>query len=456
LVKILAGVVKPDSGSIFLGGVRVEGTPRRRQRMGIEVVHQDRNICPDLSIAENFALSGDLPHVTVHIPRSRRRAEERMRESLRAACVEVDIHAKASELSISQQQAVEVARAIHRGARVIILDEPTSALQRYEIELLHSRLRRMVAESGISVIYISHHLRDVVEICDEICVLRDGEIVTRLTAAEAEERSLPHLMFGGMESTSSTSAIDRPEIEASLVYARGADRTEDPVLVIEDVTYRSVLRGVTLSICPGEIVALRGDRGDGAEELGRIAAGELRPDSGRCVVRDHTGRSRTVSGRRQAASCGIAFIPGDRLREAVVKDLSVRENLMMARLSSRRHGPLVTRGDRSAAQDAYRMTSVRGPGLAASIEALSGGNQQKVVLARWLMTHPRVAVLENPTAGVDVRSRFEIYGHIRRLASATGSAVVLIPTDESEAEELATRSVWLRNGKLDPNGMGSA
>jgi ABC-type sugar transport system ATPase subunit/ribose/xylose/arabinose/galactoside ABC-type transport system permease subunit len=430
LINVLSGVVAPDAGQVRVGGKPVElGDARAARRHGIVTVHQEADLFPDLSVAENIGLEQGLPAGRLGWVRWRA-LRTRARAALAAVGEPIRPNTLAAHLTPAQRQMVEVAAAVSEAARVLILDEPTSSLSAGETEVLFGHLRRFRAQ-GTAIVYVSHRLEEVFRLADEVTVLRDGRHVW---TGRAEETT-PHQLIGLLVGREVAAAPRRDRAE------RGAVRFGSRKLTAADGSFTDI----TLEVCAGEILGLYGLVGAGRSEWAQAVFG-LRPIARGTVSID--GRPVAPRGPGRMAAHGLAYVPEDRLRQGLCRGLSVGANLLLAALRRLARGPWVDR----RAEDRLTRTLVgqlairlRSPGQPAG--TLSGGNQQKVVLGRWLGCDPRVLILDEPTRGVDVGAKGEIHRLIRRLAGE-GRAVVLISSDLPEVLGHSDRVGIFREGRL--------
>jgi ribose transport system ATP-binding protein len=423
LMAIAAGSLAPDAGTVEIGGEPLTHTsPSAAQALGLAVVYQHPAIADDITVLENMLLA---------MPAGRRprfRAAERWaREQLDAVGARIDPLRRASDLSAAEHQLVEIAKALALEPRVLILDEPTAALGAAEVEHLFEQVRAIRAR-GTAVVYISHRIPEVTEISDRLTVLRDGEHMGTFPTAELNEDDILKLIVGR-------------QIDA--VFPDKGHGAGDEVLHVSGLSGEA-FDDVSLSVRAGEIVGLAGVVGNGQQELIRALAG-LEPHTGTIRV---NGREVRIANPVQARKAGIAFVPADRQREGVFGSLSVRENAAATSLESYARGGLVLpSAERAAVAAQSAALAVKTASPEAGVMTLSGGNQQKVVFARALLSEPDVLLCDEPTQGVDVGARVEIYALIRQLADA-GKAVVVCSSDALELEGLCDRVVILSRGSV--------
>jgi ribose transport system ATP-binding protein len=434
LIKILAGVLRGDAGGIVrVGGEELaaeEVTPAIAMRCGLRFVHQDPATFPAMTVAENFAIG------SVHgFPRTGVRIEWReLRSRTREALERFEIWARPDDpleqLAPAQRTMVAIARALRAhdegGDVVLVLDEPTASLPEHEVETLLDAIRRCAA-AGETILYVSHRLEEVLSIIDEVTVLRDGAVVMTGTAVEVTTDDLIEAIVG--QALELESRTER-------------DRSSTAVLEIEHLQ-GGPLTDVSLQVGAGEIVGVAGLLGSGRSELLRMVFGALEPVGGRMLL-DGARFAPTAPG--EAMEAGIAFVPEDRSRDAAFPDLSVSTNLGIAQLDEYRSG--VRLGDRrmrADATDSIARFGIRCPHRDVPLSTLSGGNQQKTVVARWLRRNPRLFLMDEPTQGVDVGARQDLYRLIED-GRAKGMAVLMVSSDLDELATVCDRVLVLRDG----------
>ncbi|TPI65706.1 sugar ABC transporter ATP-binding protein [Mesorhizobium sp. B3-1-3] len=426
LMKVLNGSYAPTSGTIKVGGNEVRmRKPADAQALGIRMVHQEINLVPDLTVAENVYL-GRMPGKWTWLRKGEmaRKAAAVLKE-LGAA---INPRERLGNLSISQQQLVEIAKAYAAQPRIIVLDEPTSSLSEHETAALFRILRKMRGE-GIAIVYISHRLKEVLEIADEVTVLRDGSMIeTRpiegITAAE-----MIRLMVGR---------------EVSNVFPKSPAKIGTSVLRVERIGDGASFRDISFDVRAGEILGLTGLVGAGRSEVARAIFGLSRLAEGSVSV---NGRKVVISSPSEAVRAGIAYVPEDRKGDGIVPGMSVRENIslpILRRLTS--FGRIRGSADRSLSALYVKQFSISPPDGERRINLLSGGNQQKAVIAKWLAAKPAVLILDEPTRGVDVGAKAEIHHIIGQLV-ADGMAVVMISSELPEILGVCDRVVVMRDGR---------
>lgn len=427
LMKILAGVYQPDEGEIRLAGepVRING-PIDAGRRGIAMVYQELNLVPDLTVAENISL-GDVPSRFGLVDRKALRARaERVLEELDARVRPDDL---VGSLSVSQQQMVEIAKSYARSPKIIVLDEPTSSLSENEAQSLFRVVARM-KDAGIAVIYISHRLREVTELADQVTVLRDGRLIETRPAAGISAADMIRLMVG----RDLTDVFPKREVPIG-----------DTVLEVRGLSRAGAFENVDLTVRAGEIVGLAGIVGAGRTEVARAIFGLDRADSGSIEV-----AGATVSGRtpRSGRDAGIAYVPEDRKRDGIIPQLTVKDNVTLASLGSvSTAGWINSAVERRVATEKATELTVSPPVIDRRVDTYSGGNQQKVVFAKWLATKPQVLILDEPTRGVDVGAKADIHKIIGELA-AQGTAILMISSELPEVLAVSDRIYVLHEGRI--------
>lgn len=429
LIKIITGAHQPDGGEIVVGGETVSGlTPTRSQALGIACIYQQPALFADLTVAENIGLRLEPSGAWRRIDWAGRRA--RAKELLARVGATISPEAEVRTLSMPEQQLVEIACAIGSGARIVIMDEPTASLTRQEQERLFTVVREMRA-AGTGVIYISHRLEEITALADRVTVLRDGESVGTQSIANVSEAGLIKLMVGR---------------EVNLLYPPAEGAPGDVVLDVRGLgCVAGGVKDVTFSVRAGEVFGLAGLVGAGRTELARVLFGLTPADAGEIQL---NGRRVTINSPQDAVAQGIAYVPEDRRRHGVVLEMPIAENMTMAIHRTLFPGAWLRFGaEQALALEYVRDLAVKCSGPEAPAGSLSGGNQQKVSLARWLATKPKLLILDEPTQGVDVGAKSEIHKIVRQLAKQ-GLAVILISSDLPEALGMSDRLGVMRGGSL--------
>jgi ABC-type sugar transport system ATPase subunit len=428
LGKILAGIYRPDSGRVLVFGQSGDfAGPQQALATGIGIVHQELAFCENLSVAENLCL-GSLPSTASFL--SRRAMWERAERMLAATGAQIDVRRLVRELTIGQQQVVQIAAAIGSGARVIVFDEPTSSLSQHEAERLYELIGRL-REQRVTAIYVSHRMEEIFRLCDAVTVLRDGRHVATTPIASVDRAALVEMMIGRR--------LD--EYFPAHVQAQPGEE----LLRIEDLSSPAGFSGVSFTLRAGEVLGFAGLVGAGRSELARALFGLDPQATGGVFVQ---GRAVRIETPAQAMSHGIGMVPEDRKRQGLVLSMSAMSNTTLATLKSlARLGFVNRRAEREQAQTYFNRLRVRASSPDALTAGLSGGNQQKIVLAKWLAARCRILILDEPTRGVDVGAKAEIHALIDDLA-ARGSGVILISSELPEVLNLSTRILVLREGRV--------
>jgi ribose transport system ATP-binding protein len=431
LMKILQGVYSMDEGSILIDGEPVQiGSIHEARAAGIGMVFQEFSLVPSLTVAQNIFLAAE------PLGRGRlisdREAVRRSRAVFADMEVEVDAKAVVGELGTAYWQLTEIAKALGQNARVLIMDEPTASLAKHETEALFALVERLKAR-GISIIYISHRMDEVYRIADRITILRDGR---RLLTEKLVDVTPEQIVEG----------IVGKKIEGQLTYRRrGHDTEVEPVLEARNLKAGDRVNDVSFTLRPGEILGIAGLMGSGRTELARTLFGIDKLDSGEIILR---GEKASISSPQQAIAYGLALIPEDRRAQGLVLDHSVRDNLLLPLLDRTRKGPFLSaKAAKELSTELISRFAVKVAHPNRPVRLLSGGNQQKVVLAKWLGTEPEVLLLDEPTAGVDIGTKSEILEMIRGLADA-GKAVIVISSEYPELLAVSDRILVLRDGTV--------
>ena len=426
LMRVLAGEIAPDGGAIVIDGAAVTSyDPRVAAAHGIAVIHQETALAPDLSVAENIFMR-ELP-AAISWPALRRRA----RELLQRLGFDIDPRRTVGDLAVAHQQVVEIAKALSLKVRVIVFDEPTAVLSTRDAERLHGIIAGLRSE-GVGIVYISHRLDEVFRIADRMTVMKDGRVVGVTTPRESGVDDVIRMMVG------------RP---LAALFPKGADRAIGAeVLRVESLRRGRRVQGVSLAVRAGEIVGLGGLVGSGRTETVRLIFGADPRDGGDIYVR---GRKVKIASPLDAVLAGIGLVPEDRKHQGVILDAAIRTNTTMARLAPvvNRAGFLRLGAERAIVDALARRLRLKSAGVDAAASSLSGGNQQKVVLAKWFHAGTDIIILDEPTRGVDVGAKTEIYALIDELAAA-GKAILVISSEHQELFGLCDRVLVMADGAI--------
>lgn len=427
LGKVLAGLHQPDSGSVELDGQTVHfASPSDALNRGVAMVHQELAFCDNLTVGENLCLRA-LPHRFGAVRSAALRA--RAAELLRAVGTEIDPDRPMRALSVAEQQLVQIAAAVGEGANVIIFDEPTSSLGDAEAQRLFALMRRLKAQ-GVTQLYVSHRMQEIFDLCDTITVLRDGQHVATQPVESLTEASLVHQMIGRELGDYLATPSDR---------ARG-----DDVLRVERLSSPGLFSNISFRVHAGEIVGLAGLMGAGRSEIARAIFGLDASSTGQLFIR---GAAATVRQPRDAMRYGMGFVPEDRKHQGLVLGMRTRENATLPTVHRfARSGWISRRREVSAVARSFARVGLRA-GTEAMTASLSGGNQQKVVLSKWLTAESDLLMLDEPTRGVDVGAKAELHHWIHQRASE-GAAILLISSELPELLALSSRILVVRGGQL--------
>jgi rhamnose transport system ATP-binding protein len=429
LIKIVTGAHTPDAGTLTVRGQPVaDNDPVRSRELGVAAIYQQPALFPDLTVAENIALGLEPGGWWRSVRWGRRR--QRARQLLARVGASIDPEADVRRLTMPEQQLVEIARALGADARVLIMDEPTASLSDNEVDNLF-RVIRELRSQGVGIIYISHRLEELPRIADRVTALRDGEVVGTRPMAEVSRADLIRMMVGR---------------ELSAVFPKQAVPVGDVVLEVRGLSCQAAgVHNISLSVRAGEILGLAGLVGAGRTEVARVLFGLTPADGGDILLR---GRPVVIDSPARAVELGIAYVPEDRRRYGVILEMPVAANATLATLRRvSAHGLLDFRRERAVAAEFVRWLGIKTASLEDPVGNLSGGNQQKVALARWLAADPAVLILDEPTQGVDVGAKAEIHRLMGDLA-ARGIAIIMISSELPEVLGMSDRIVVMHGGTV--------
>ena len=431
LMKILSGVYQPDGGEIVLGGKKVAiANPFQAQGMGIATVHQELSLFQNLTVAENI-FNGTMPSRGPLRVEDHRKANRIASETLKRFDLPIDPSTPVASLSVGHQQVVEICKALVQNACLVILDEPTSSLTDTETELLFKVIRQLAAEN-IPVIYISHRLEEISHIADRVTVLRDGQLVGTRIVSEIDLHTIVKMMVGR-------------NLELGSLYGTGEIQRETVLLQVEGLCSPDRFSDISFDLRKGEILGMAGLVGAGRTEVALAIFGALAISAGKITM---DGRTRAIRTPHDAVAAGVAYLPENRGLDGIFHGLGVRENISVTHLDSYGRMGFVDRGrERRAAQEYVDLLSIQTPGLEHAIVHLSGGNQQKVILGRWLAIRPRILIADEPTKGIDIGAKQEIYLLLHKLAQE-GVGIILISSEMPEVLGLSDRILVMHEGRL--------
>ena len=435
LINVLTGVHAPDAGEIRLAGEPVRfSTPQEAEAAGIRTLYQEINLCPNLSVAENIFAGrqpkrrGLIDWKTIH---------RRAADALAQLNLSLDVTQSLDTYPIAMQQMVAIARAMSVDARILILDEPTSSLDDGEVARLFDVLRKLKA-SGIAILFVTHFLEQTYAISDRITVMRNGEREGEYLAADLPVQMLVAKMVG---QPGAAVQFER-DAQAAQAAEAAAGTPAAPCLTARGIARRGMLNPLDLEVRPGQILGLAGLLGSGRTETARLLFGAERADAGALSI---DGRPARLASPRDAVRHGIAYCPEDRKKEGIVAELSIRENIVLALQARRGWWRMIGRArQRELANGYIAQLGIKARDAEQPIGLLSGGNQQKVLLARWLATEPRLLILDEPTRGIDVAAKFEIMGRVRALC-AKGLGILFISSEIGEVVRVSDRIAVLRD-----------
>lgn len=426
LIKILSGAYTKDSGEIYLSGRKIDhATPREMQNLGISTIYQEFNLIRELNVAQNIFL-GKEPHRRGILKKSELYSQTQ--RVLTDLGIQLDPYAQISELSVAQQQMVEVAKALANEAKIIIMDEPTAALTEVETENLFSMIRKVTGR-GSAIVYISHRLEEFEHIGDRITIMRDGKTLCTLKNGEKTLNEMISLMVGR---------------EITDQYPPYLANPGEEVLRVEGLT-TSKIKDISFTLHRGEILGFSGFVGSGRTEMARAIIGADKLLSGKILV---DGKVVHIDSPKDAINLSIAYLPESRKDDGLVLALGVRENTTLASMDKYERCLVINKGKEIRDVESYRDSlQIKCVSIDQRVGNLSGGNQQKVVIARWLLSECKVLIFDEPTRGIDVGAKYEMYKLINELARQ-GTAIIIISSDLPEVMHLSTRVVVMRRGEM--------
>lgn len=430
LMKILSGVYKKDEGKTFIEGneVDIQGI-KHAESLGITIIHQELSVLPNLTVAENIFLGNEkFDKSTRKIDKKWTR--ERSLSFLKQIGCNIDPDTLVKDINVGEMQMIEIAKALTKNSSIIIMDEPTTALTDVETRNLFTVIRKL-REKGIAIVYISHRMDEIFEICDSITVLRDGKYVGHVETKDVTKDELITMMVGR-------------KLEDQFPY-KDVEKTK-VLLKVDNISLKDKIKNVSFQVKAGEILGIAGLMGAGRTELAKTIFGDYKKSDGEIYV---DGEKVNINSPKDAIECGISYLSEDRKKEGLILGMSVRENMTISNLRSYEKGfKRINRKIEKEEVDKYiKKLSIKTPHQEQLMKNLSGGNQQKVIIAKWLMLSPKVLIIDEPTKGIDVGAKKEIYEVLNELKSA-GKAVIMISSDMPELIGVSDRVIVMHEGKL--------
>jgi ribose transport system ATP-binding protein len=429
LIKILTGIYERNEGTVLVKGKEVHfHNPKEAEQSGIAVIHQELNIIPELTVYENMFLGKELTVGRFGFTKDKE-MKKKTKEYLNRLGIEIDPNMEAGKLSVGQQQMIEIARAVAANTEVLIMDEPTAALTDREIEALFKVISSL-KKQGVGIIYVSHRMEEIFQICDRISVLRDGQFIDVKEVAKTNFDEIVKLMVGRQLG-------DRfPERDTKI----GQERFK-----VENLTSKGSFENIHFSVNQGEIIGVAGLMGAGRTEIMQAIFGYRHLDAGKLFI---DGKEVTIKNPHDAIQAGIAFVTEDRKSQGLILDLSVRENFSITNLTKISNKSLISsQKEVSMVDEMIEKLRVKTSGRELSVKSLSGGNQQKIVIGKWLGMNPKILILDEPTRGVDVGAKKEIYQLINDLTKQ-GVAIIMVSSELPEILGMSDRILVIHEGKL--------
>ncbi len=429
LMKILTGVYPKEGGTVYVDGKEVSYThPKQAEEAGIVFIHQELNVVHDMTVEENMFLGKEIKNSFGMLDKKSMR--ETVKEILKKLGVTINPQDKLSDLSVGRQQMVEIAKALMADAKILIMDEPTAALTLSETEILFKVIRDLKAK-GVSIVYISHRMEEIFELCDRITILRDGEYVGTKPIPELEMNDVVKMMIGR---------------EIGDRFPKEDNATDKTIFEVRNLVKEKVIKDVSFSVKAGEILGVSGLMGAGRTEIMHSIFGMMKLDSGEIYIED---KKVNIKNPLDAKKLGIGFITEDRKTEGLLLPFSIRENISLTNLDliSNSLGILNKSKEIEISKQSSEDFKIRAFGIEQVTEGLSGGNQQKVVFAKWVAANPKILILDEPTRGVDIGAKKEIYSIMNRLTK-NGVAIIMVSSELPEIIGMSDRVMVVHEGKI--------
>lgn len=430
LMKILSGVYEKDEGRIFIEGkeVNIKGI-KEAEKLGVTIIHQELSVIPNLTVAQNIFLGSEkVSKITRKI--DKKLLIERSKLFLEQIGCTVDPEALVKDINVGEKQMVEIAKALTKNSRIIIMDEPTTALTEVETKKLFKVIGNL-KEKGLAIIYISHRMEEIFTMCDRVAVLRDGKYAGEAKIDDIDNDKLISMMVGRT-------------IEDQFPY-RKVEKGET-ILSIKNLTYNNKVKNASFTVNAGELLGIAGLMGAGRTELAKTIFGDFKSESGEIFI---DGEKVNITCPRDAINKGICYLPEDRKKEGLILGMSVTENMTLGNLQTYENKlkRVIKSLERKDVEDYVKKLRIKTPSTEQLIKNLSGGNQQKVILSKWLLLSPKVLIVDEPTRGIDVGAKKEIYQLLNEL-KAMGKAIIMISSDLSEVLGISDRVMVMREGEI--------
>lgn len=430
LMKILSGVYTKDQGEIIIDGqdVDIKGI-KHAESLGISIIHQELSILPNLTVTENLFLGNEKTNrLTCRI--NKKIMKERCKVFLEQIGCTVNPDTLVKNISVGEMQMIEIVKAISKNSRVIVMDEPTTALTDVETEKLFKVIEKL-KEKGISIVYISHRLDEIFKICDRITVLRDGKYVGETETSKVTKDDLITMMVGR-------------KLEEQFPYKKVNEK--NTIMTVENLELKGVLEPISFEVKSGEILGIAGLMGAGRTELAKTIFGEYKKTGGKVLIE---GKEALIRSPKDAITEGICYMSEDRKKEGLILGMSVRENITLCNLEHyiNKAKAIDKKAEKLEVDKFIKKLSIKTPNQDQKVKNLSGGNQQKVILAKWLMKSPKVLIIDEPTRGIDVGAKKEIYDVLNELKNS-GKAIIMISSDMPEVLGISDRIIVMHEGKI--------
>lgn len=430
LMKILSGVYTKDQGEIVIDGQNVEIRGiKHAETLGISIIHQELSVLPNLTVTENLFLGNEkINSISRRI--NKKVMRERCKGFLEQIGCTVNPDTLVKNISVGEMQMIEIVKAISKNSRIIVMDEPTTALTDVETDKLFKVIKKL-KEKGIAIVYISHRLDEIFEICERITVLRDGKYAGEAETAKVTKDDLIALMVGR-------------KLEEQFPYREVKDK--NTIMSVEDLELKGVLNQISFEVKSGEILGIAGLMGAGRTELAKTIFGEYKKTAGKIFIE---GKETFIKSPKDAIAQGICYLSEDRKKEGLILGMSVRENITLCNLDNYTNKAMAIdkKAEKSEVDNFIKKLSIKTPSQDQKVKNLSGGNQQKVILAKWLMKSPKVLIIDEPTRGIDVGAKKEIYDVLNELKSS-GKAIIMISSDMPEVLGVSDRVIVMHEGKI--------